>query len=101
MHDLGFKDAENNETYWIGCQRTGGLDEAVLREEYDMIAMAWRSIYAESETVKAQMDDKTLNLKRAIWTWARLALSRVIKHTGINGTNGTYSRGSGNRRKRN
>ena len=23
------------------------------------------------------MDDKTLNLKRAIWTWARLALSRV------------------------
>ena len=40
-----------------------------------MIAMAWRSLYAE--TVKARMDDKTLNLKRAIWTWARLALSRV------------------------
>ena len=30
-----------------------------------------------AETVKARMDDKTLNLKRAIWTWARLALSRV------------------------
>ena len=37
--------------------------------------MAWRSIYAE--TVKARMDDKTLNLTRAMWTWARLALSRV------------------------
>ena len=66
---------ENNETYWIGCQRTGGLDEAVSREEYDMIVMAWRSLYAE--TVKAQMDDKTLNMKRAIWTWARRPLSRV------------------------
>ena len=75
MKDLGFQGAENNETYWIGCQRTGGLDEAVTREEYDMIAMAWRNLYAE--TVKARMDDKTLNLKRAIWTWARLALSRV------------------------
>ena len=40
-----------------------------------MIAMAWRSLYAE--TVKARMDDKTLNMKRAIWTWARLTLSRV------------------------
>ena len=75
MKDLGFQGAENNETYWIGCQRTGGLDEAVTREEYDMIAMAWRNLYAE--TVKARMDDKTLNLKRAIWTWARLVLSRV------------------------
>ena len=51
------------------------MDEAVTREEFDMIAMAWRSLYAE--TVKARMDDKTLNLKRAIWTWARLTLSRV------------------------
>ena len=73
--DLGFHGVENNETYWIGCQRTGGLDEAVSREEYDMIVMAWRSLYAE--TVKAQMDDKTLNMKRAIWTWARRPLSRV------------------------
>ena len=40
-----------------------------------MIAMAWRSLYAE--TVKARMDDKTLDVKRAIWTWARLTLSRV------------------------
>ena len=40
-----------------------------------MIAMAWRSLYAE--TVKARMDDKTLNMKRAIWTWARLTLFRV------------------------
>ena len=40
-----------------------------------MIAMAWRSLYAE--TVKARMDDKTINMKRAIWKWARLALSRV------------------------
>ena len=36
--------------------------------------MAWRSLYAE--TVKARMDDKTLNMKRAVWTWARLTLSR-------------------------
>ena len=50
--------AENNKTYWIGCQRTGGQDEAVTREEFDMIAMAWRSLYAEM--VKARMDDKTL-----------------------------------------
>ena len=48
------------------------MDEAVTREEFDMIAMAWRSLYAE--TVKARMDDKTLNMKRAIWTWARLAM---------------------------
>ena len=40
-----------------------------------MIAMAWRSLYAE--TVKARMDDKTLNMKRAVWTWGRLTLSRV------------------------
>ena len=52
MHDLGFKDAENNETYWIGCQRTGGLDEAVFSEEYDMVAMAWRSIYMYGCTPK-------------------------------------------------
>ena len=51
------------------------MDEAVTREEFDMIAMAWRSLYAE--TVKARMDDKTLNMKRALWTWARLTLSRV------------------------
>ena len=38
-------------------------------EEYDMIAMTWRSL-------KARMDDKTLNMKRAVWTWARLTLSR-------------------------
>ena len=38
MDDLGFTHVENNETYWIGCQRTGGLDEAVSREEFDMIA---------------------------------------------------------------
>jgi hypothetical protein len=25
MDDLGFTQVENNETYWIGCQRTGGL----------------------------------------------------------------------------
>ena len=51
-----------------------------------MIAMAWRSLYAE--TVKARMDDKTLNMTRAIWTyglWARLtlsSLSRVMKAYG-------------------
>ena len=49
MDDLGFTQVENNETYWIGCQRTGGLDEAVSREEFDMIAMAWRSLYAETD----------------------------------------------------
>ena len=50
MDDLGFTQVENNETYWIGCQRTGGLDEAVSREEFDMIAtMAWKSLYAEAE----------------------------------------------------
>jgi hypothetical protein len=75
MDDLGFTQVENNETYWIGCQRTGGLDEAVSREEFDMIAMAWRSLYAE--TVRARMDDATLNFKQAIWIWARLVLSRV------------------------
>ena len=75
MQDLGFQGAENNETYWIGCQRTGGPNEVVSREEYDMIAMAWRSLYAE--TVKARMDDNALNMKRAVWTWARLTLSRV------------------------
>ena len=37
MQDLGFQGAENNETYWIGCQRTGGQDEAVTREEYNLI----------------------------------------------------------------
>ena len=52
-----------------------GLADTRCREEYDMIAMAWRSLYAE--TVKARMDDKTLNMKRAVWTWARLTLSRV------------------------
>ena len=25
MDDLGFTQVENNETYWIGCQRTGGV----------------------------------------------------------------------------
>ena len=40
-----------------------------------MIAMAWRSLYAE--TVKARIYDKTLNMKRAVWTWDRLTLSRV------------------------
>ena len=40
MADLGFRGVENNETYWIGCQRTGGLAEAVSREEYYLIAMA-------------------------------------------------------------
>ena len=56
------------------------LDEAVTREEYDMIAMACGGICTcttYAETVKARMDDNTLNLKRAIWTWARLVLSRV------------------------
>jgi hypothetical protein len=75
MDDLGFAQAENNETYWIGCQRTGGVAEAVSREEFDMIAMAWRSLYAE--TVRARMEDETLNLTQAMWTWARLTLSRV------------------------
>ena len=47
-----------------------------------MIAVAWRSLYAV--TVKARMDDKTLNMKRAVWTWARLTLScRGSKHTEI------------------
>ena len=63
------------ETYWIGCQRTGGVAEAVSREEFDMIAMAWRSLYAE--TVRARMENETLNLTQAVWTWARLTLSRV------------------------
>ena len=40
-----------------------------------MIAMAWRSLYAE--TVRARMEDETLNLTQAMWTWARLTLSRV------------------------
>ena len=59
-------------------RRTDWMKRSSRIQEYDMVAvsrMAWRSIYAK--TVKARMDDKTLNLKRAIWTWARLALSRV------------------------
>ena len=40
-----------------------------------MIAMAWRSLYAE--TVRARMENETLNLTQAVWTWARLTLSRV------------------------
>ena len=40
-----------------------------------MIAMAWRSLYAE--TVRARMDDVALNLKQAVWIRARLTLSRV------------------------
>ena len=30
-----------------------------------------------AETVRARMDDVTLNLKQAVWIWARLTLSRV------------------------
>ena len=33
-------------------------------------------LHVYAETVKARMDD-TLNMKRAVWTWARLTLSRV------------------------
>ena len=54
--------------------RRGSLQRGIRQDRYG-IAMAWRSLYAE--TVRARMDDATLNFKQAIWIWARLVLSRV------------------------
>ena len=65
-------DADNRPAYWLGYAGNG---KAVGREQAAIIALAWRSLYAQ--VVKARLDNKVLRLDVAYYNFTRFMISRV------------------------
>ena len=68
-------DADNRPAYWLGYAGNG---KAVGREQATVIALAWRSLYAQ--VVKARLNQKALRLDVAYYNFTRCMLSRVKAH---------------------
>jgi len=68
------RDSQRRQLY-IACQWEG---KPVSRETFDMIAWAWRALYAA--TTKSRLEDLPLDLTQAVWVTVRYALTRVKAH---------------------
>ena len=60
-------------TTWI--MGTKGPNKIVNREEADLVALAWRALYAE--IIRARLDNEPLNFDRAIAQFITRTLNRV------------------------
>ena len=71
MQDLDMQ-PDNTPEYWILGLKEG---KTIIRDEADIIAWAWRALYAE--TIRAHIDNKEVNFKRALCRMSQFALSRA------------------------